>query len=41
VAAATLSALELGKRPARPRTVRALAAALGVEPKDLMREDDS
>jgi transcriptional regulator with XRE-family HTH domain len=38
VAAATLSALELGKRPARPRTVRALAAALGVAPQELVKK---
>ncbi len=38
VAQATLSDLERGKRGARPSTVRKLAAALGVEPKELMEE---
>jgi transcriptional regulator with XRE-family HTH domain len=29
--------LELGQREAQPRTVRRLAAALGVEPRELMK----
>jgi DNA-binding Xre family transcriptional regulator len=37
VAQSTLSALEIGKRDAQPRTVRRLAEALGVEPRELMR----
>lgn len=37
VAQSTLSALESGKRDAQPRTVRKLADALGVEPRELMR----
>jgi DNA-binding XRE family transcriptional regulator len=36
---ATVSALEIGTRTARPRTVRRLADALGVEPKSLLKED--
>lgn len=32
----TISALELGKQEARISTVRRLAAALGVEPKELL-----
>ena len=40
VAQATISALEGERRPARPSTVRKLAAALGVEPIELMRRDD-
>ena len=39
VAQATLSDLELGKREARASTVRKLAEALGVEPKELMKEE--
>lgn len=35
---ATISALELGKRQAQPGTLRKLADALGVEPKELMKE---
>ena len=38
VAQATLSDLELGKRGARASTVRKLAEALGVEPRELMKE---
>jgi transcriptional regulator with XRE-family HTH domain len=38
VAQATLSDLELGKREARASTVRKLAEALGVEPRELMKE---
>ena len=37
VAQSTLSALESGKRDAQPRTVRTLANALNVEPRELMR----
>jgi transcriptional regulator with XRE-family HTH domain len=37
VAQATLSDLEQGKRGARASTVRRLAEALGVEPKELMK----
>jgi transcriptional regulator with XRE-family HTH domain len=40
VAFDTIGRLELGKQDARPRTVRALAAALGVEPKALMKRED-
>jgi transcriptional regulator with XRE-family HTH domain len=36
---ATVSALEVGSRTAQPRTVRKLADALGVEPKDLLKEE--
>ena len=36
---ATISALEVGSRAAQPRTVRKLADALGVEPKDLLKEE--
>jgi transcriptional regulator with XRE-family HTH domain len=39
VAQATLSDLERGKRGARASTVRKLAEALGVEPKELMEEE--
>jgi transcriptional regulator with XRE-family HTH domain len=35
---AVVSELERGKRRAQPRTVRKLAAALGVEPKELVME---
>jgi transcriptional regulator with XRE-family HTH domain len=38
VAQATLSDLERGKRGARASTVRKLAEALGVEPRELMEE---
>jgi len=34
----TLSNLELGNRPARLSTIRKLAEALDVEPKELMKE---
>ena len=33
----TINKLELGKRDAQPRTIRKLADALGVEPKELMK----
>ncbi len=36
----TIGRLELGKQDARPRTVRALAEALGVEPKQLMKGEE-
>ncbi len=39
VAQATLSDLEGSKRGARASTLRKLAEALGVEPKDLMKEE--
>jgi transcriptional regulator with XRE-family HTH domain len=39
VAQATLSDLEGGKRGARASTLRKLAEALGVEPRDLMKEE--
>lgn len=35
VSRATITDLELGKRPARPSTRRKLAEALGVEPHEL------
>jgi HTH-type transcriptional regulator, competence development regulator len=34
----TISRLETGKQRAQPRTIRKLADALGVEPKELMKE---
>jgi transcriptional regulator with XRE-family HTH domain len=39
VAQATLSDLERGKRGARASTLRKLAEALGVKPKELMKEE--
>jgi transcriptional regulator with XRE-family HTH domain len=36
VAHDTISELETGKRQAQPRTIRKLADALGVEPRELM-----
>ena len=39
VAFDTISKLETGKRNAQPRTIRNLAEALDVEPKDLMEGD--
>jgi transcriptional regulator with XRE-family HTH domain len=39
IAQATLSDLEQGKRGARASTLRKLAEALGVEPKELMKEE--
>jgi transcriptional regulator with XRE-family HTH domain len=36
---ATLSDLEQGKRGSRASTLRKLAEALGVEPKELMKEE--
>jgi transcriptional regulator with XRE-family HTH domain len=35
----TINKLELGQRPARLSTIRKLADALGVEPKELMKGD--
>ena len=40
VSQATLSDLEQGKRGARASTLRKLAEVLGVEPKELMKEED-
>ena len=34
----TISRLETGKQRAQPRTLRKLADALGVEPRELMKE---
>jgi transcriptional regulator with XRE-family HTH domain len=39
VAYDTISKLELGRRPAHASTVRKLADALSVEPKELMKGD--
>jgi HTH-type transcriptional regulator, competence development regulator len=39
VAFDAINKLELGKRSAQPRTVRKLAEALGVEPRELMKGD--
>jgi transcriptional regulator with XRE-family HTH domain len=39
VAFDTINKLELGKRDAQPRTIRKLADALGIEPKELMKGD--
>jgi transcriptional regulator with XRE-family HTH domain len=36
----TISRLETGKQRAQPRTIRKLADALGVEPKELMKGVD-
>jgi transcriptional regulator with XRE-family HTH domain len=36
----TISRLETGKQRAQPRTIRKLADALGVEPKELMKGED-
>ena len=36
----TISRLETGKQRAQPRTIRKLAEALGVEPKELMKRVD-
>ena len=35
----TISRLETGKQRAQPRTIRKLAEALAVEPRELMKED--
>jgi predicted transcriptional regulator len=39
VAYDTINKLELGRRPAHASTIRKLADALGVEPKELMKGD--
>jgi transcriptional regulator with XRE-family HTH domain len=36
----SISQLETGKRDAQPRTIRKLAEALGVAPRELMKEED-
>lgn len=41
VAQGTISALEIGKRPARHRTIRRLAEALGVEPREILAKGES
>jgi transcriptional regulator with XRE-family HTH domain len=40
VAFDTINKLELGHRPARLTTIRKLADALGVEPKELMKGEE-
>jgi transcriptional regulator with XRE-family HTH domain len=40
IAASTISNLERGKRSAQHRTLRRLAEALGVEPRELMKGED-
>ena len=40
VAYDTINKLELGRRPAHASTIRRLAEALGVEPRDLMKGED-
>jgi transcriptional regulator with XRE-family HTH domain len=40
VAYDTINKLELGRRPARLSTIRKLAEALGVEPKELMKREE-
>ena len=40
IAQATLSDLEQGKRGARASTLRKLAELLGVEPRELMKEEE-
>ena len=40
VAYDTINRLELGKQDAQPRTIRRLAEALGVEPKELMKREE-
>ena len=37
----TINKLELGRRPAHASTIRKLADALGVEPRELMKGDDN
>jgi transcriptional regulator with XRE-family HTH domain len=39
VAFDTISRLETGKQEAQPKTIRKLAEALSVEPKELMKEE--
>jgi transcriptional regulator with XRE-family HTH domain len=41
VAYDTINKLELGQRPARLSTIRKLADALGVEPRELMKGEDN
>jgi transcriptional regulator with XRE-family HTH domain len=41
VTQAAISGFERGERQAQPRTIRRLAAALGVEPRDLVLSSDS
>ncbi len=36
----TINKLELGQRPARLSTIRKLADALGVEPRELMKREE-
>ena len=40
VAYDTINRLELGKQQAQPRTIRKLADALGVEPRELMKGEE-
>ena len=40
VAYDTIHRLELGKQQAQPRTIRKLADALGVEPRELMKGEE-
>jgi len=40
VAYDTINRLELGKQDAQPRTIRRLAEALGVQPKELMKGEE-
>ena len=40
VAYDTINRLELGKQNAQPRTIRRLAEALGVQPKELMKGEE-
>ena len=40
VAQHTISALESGKRGARPSTIRKLAEALDVKPRELMKREE-
>jgi transcriptional regulator with XRE-family HTH domain len=40
VAQDSISALETGKREAHPGTIKKLAKALGVEPKELIKEQE-
>ena len=39
IAHGSISQLETGKQEAQPGTIRKLAEALGVEPKDLMKDE--
>jgi transcriptional regulator with XRE-family HTH domain len=40
IAASTISNLERGKRSAQHRTLRRLAEALGVDPRELMKQEE-